>query len=281
MNSTARTAGDSADDAAGGAQQIKSVGKAIGILEAIAAGRTPPRITDLAAHLRMSVSSVSRLVATLREHGLVETDPVTGRCSIGLGAALLGNAAFGRRQLDQVARPWIMELSNQFDEYINLSRLYRGRVIYQRGTSSDGILRAGIHLGGVLPVHCTAPGKILIAWLPVEQITSILRAHGMEGYTANTITGVDAMLAELEQVRRTGFAYDNEELVYGLRGVGVAVRGADGRVIAALSTGVGGGRLHGEKQAAMEQALAYAARQISREMGYVAGASEDASGVAE
>src|SRR5690349_19693962 len=98
MKSMSRAAGDSADDA-GGAHQTKSVGKAIGILEAIAAGRMPPRITDLAAHLGMSVSSVSRLVATLREHGVVETDPATGRCSIGLGAALLGNAVFGRRQL--------------------------------------------------------------------------------------------------------------------------------------------------------------------------------------
>ena len=261
---------------AGGAQQIKSVHKAIGILEVLAASRAPLRITDLSKRLGMTPSSVSRLVSTLREHGLVETDDATGRCYVGLGVVVLGNAALGRRQLDQVAQPWMAEIATRFDEHVNLSRLHRGHVIYQRGARNDALLRAEVQLGAVLPVHCTAPGKALIAWLPADRIAAILRERGMERYTANTITTVDGMLRELEEVRRTGIAYDNEELSYGTRGVGVPIRGQGGTVLATLSIGAHADRLQGEKLVACEQALAFAAQHISREVGYTAAAAEGA-----
>lgn len=256
------------EEAAGGGRGIKSVHKAIDILDALAASRAPLRVTDLAEQLRMSPSSVSRLVATLRERGLVESDPVTGRCYVGLGAATLGNAALGRRQLDQVARPWIADLSTRFEEHVNLSRLYRGQVVYQRGAWADGLMRAGIQLGGVLPVHCTAPGKALIAWLPEREVAAILDQRGMEGFTANTITSTDAMLEELARVRRTGLAHDIEELAYGIVGVGAPIWSADRCVAASLSTGMPAARWLAEKQTAIEQAILYAAHQISREIGY-------------
>lgn len=266
-------AGDRRPDAqhaggTGGAQQIKSVHKAVGILEALAASRAPLRITDLAKQLNMTLSSVSRLVATLREHGLVETDEATGRCYVGLGMVVLGNAALGRRQLDQAAQPWMAEIAARFDEHVNLSRLHRGHVIYQRGTRNDALLRAEVQLGAILPVHCTAPGKALIAWLPAEQISALLRERGMERYTANTITTIDGMLRELEEIRRSGIAYDDEELSYGTRGVGVPIMGQSGTVLATLSIGAHADRLQGEKLVACEQALAFAAQHISREIGY-------------
>lgn len=258
-----------------GGQTIKSLRKGIDILEALAASRAPLRVADLAARLTMTPSSVSRLVATLREHGLVESEPGTGRLSIGLGAVVLGNAALGRRPLDQLARPWIMELSSQFEEHVNLSRLYRGQVIYQRGTWQDAMVRAGVQLGGIIPLHCTAPGKVLIAWLPPEEAEAALRGHGLPGYTANTITTVSGMHAELARVRASGLGYDNEELIYGLRGVGAPVRDSDGRVVAALSIGAPVERLHGEKLITVERALRFAAGQLSRDLGYPEGIHEE------
>lgn len=262
------------DEPAGGPQQIKSVHKAFDILEALAASRTPLRITDLAEQLRMTPSTVSRLVATLREHGLVETDPLTGRCTVGLGAVVLGNAALGRRPLDQITRPWIAQLSTQFSEYINISQLHRGKVVYQRGTWSDGMMRAGVRLSGILPVHSTSPGKVLIAWLPEAEIRSILHGTGMESFTANTITDIDAMLAHLAEVRRLGLAHDREEIAYNLIGAAAPIRGADGRVLASISTSMAAGRWQ-KKAIEVEQALIYAAAQISRDLGHVPAPQEN------
>lgn len=259
----------------GSGQTIKSLRKGIDILETLAASRTPQRMADLAARLSMTPSSVSRLVATLREHGLVESEPGTGRLYIGLGAMVLGNASLGRQQLDQLARPWIMELSSQFEEHINLSRLYRGQVIYQRGAWQDAMVRAGIQLGGIIPLHCTAPGKVLIAWLPPVEAETALRVRGLPGFTASTITTMAAMHEELARIRETELAYDNEELAYGLRGAGVPIRGADGRVVAALSIGAATDRLQGEKLVAVERALRFAAGQISRELGYAGGLNDN------
>ncbi len=261
-------------DTAGRGHQIKSLGKAIGVLDALAASRVPLRVTDLAQRLHLTPSTTSRLVATLREHGLVDQDEATGRCYIGLGMVVLGNAALGRRQIEQVSHPWMAELSGRLDEYVNLSRLHRGHVIYLRGTKSDAFLRAEVQLGAVLPVHCTAPGKALIAWLPRKQTIAILRERGMERFTANTITTIEGMLRELENVRRTGIAYDREEIAYGTRGVAAPIRDHTGAVIATLSIGAPAERLQGEKLVTCEQALVFAARAISREMGYLAPSRE-------
>lgn len=251
-------------------QRIKSLDKAVGVLEALAASRMPLRVTDLAQQLQLTPSTVSRMVATLRAHGLVEQEEATGRCYIGMGMVVLGNAALGRRHLDQVSRPWLSELFGRLDEHVNLSRLHRGHVIYLRGTRSDALLRAEVQMGAILPAHCTAPGKALIAWLPLEQVRAILRERGMERYTANTITTTADMLKELEDVRRTGVAYDREEIAYGTRGVAVPIRDHTGAVVATLSIGTRAERLQGEKLVTCEEALTFAARAISREMGYLA-----------
>lgn len=254
---------------AGSRQQIKSVKKAIAILRVLAESRNPLAIGELAAKLRMTPSTVSRMVATLVEEGLVEQERETGRCYLGLGLHILGNAALGKRELDRASYPWMLDLAERFNETVNLSKLHHGRVVYLRGTTSEELLRAEVQLGAVLPVHCTAPGKVLVAWRPEDEVVGILKVRGMERYTPNTITTVGAFLRELEEIRRTGIAYDNEELSVGLKGVGAPIRDHTGQVVAALSIGAPAYRLAGEKLVAVEEALREAADAISRTMGYL------------
>lgn len=249
-------------------QGIKSVRKACAILEALGETRRGMRISELAVRLQMTPSTVSRLVSTLEGSGLVDQDQETGRCYVGIGMALLGNAALGRRELDRVSHPVMAELASRFDENVNLSRLHRGRVLYLRGRSSEQLLRADIQLAAVLPVHASAPGKILLAWRTTDEVVAILKARGMDVYTGNTINSVDAFVQQLAEVRDTGMAMDEEELVYGLRGVATPIRDHFGNVVASLSTGASTERLKGEKLGALTQALTSGALEISRALGY-------------
>jgi DNA-binding transcriptional ArsR family regulator len=101
---------------------IKSVRKAMAILDALSNARRPLRVIDLSNQLKMSVSAVSRLVTTLSSGGLVYQDEDTDRCYLGLGLTVLGSDALGRRELDRIAMPVLDELAHRTSCYVSLSR---------------------------------------------------------------------------------------------------------------------------------------------------------------
>src|SRR5258707_3460356 len=111
---------------------IKSVRKAIDILDALSDARRALRVGEIASKLNMSVSAVSRLIATLSKGELVYQDEETGRCYLGLGLTVLGANALGRRAIDRIALPIMDELANRIRGYVSLSRLARGRVVLDR-----------------------------------------------------------------------------------------------------------------------------------------------------
>jgi len=245
---------------------IKSVGKALAILEELYASGRALRIGDLAARLDMSPSAVSRLITTLGTSRLVDQDEESGRCYLGMGLALLGHAALGRRELDRIALPVLADLSRRFPAYASLCRLYRDKVIMIRGRTSETLQRDS-SLMCVHPVHACASGKLLLAYLEPDKLTAVLEGHRMDPYTPRTITTVEALKEEFALVRRSGFAVDHEELLHDSRHVAAPIRDHTGTVIAALS--VGGRTVEVQEQfEALTEAAIVGVLAISRQLGY-------------
>jgi len=246
---------------------IRSVGKAMAILHVIGESPRPLRITDLAKRLHMSSSVVSRLVSTLAEGGLVEQEEDTGRCYLGFGLAVLGNAALGRRDLDRLALPIMTEISARFGTYAMLSRLHRGSVVTMLNRATESLQR-DVKLNCVMPIHASASGKVLAAWLEPEELDSALQCHPLDSFTPKTITSIEAFMAELEKVREQGFALDDQELMAGRAYVATPIRDHHGHVVAATSAGGLASQFHGEELAALTQALSQCSLEISRQLGY-------------
>ncbi|MFB9262189.1 IclR family transcriptional regulator [Bradyrhizobium erythrophlei] len=246
---------------------IKSVGKAIAVLQELYQAGRPLRIVDLAELLDTSSSTVSRLVSTLAAAGLVEQEPETGRCYLGLGLALLGNSALGRRELDLVALPAMAELSAEFKEYISLSRLHKWKVVIMRGRTLE-TLRRDITMVSVVPVHGSAPGKVLAAWQDARYVRQMLAENGMDAFTSRTITTVDAFMEELGRVRKAGFALDDEELIKGLRHVAAPIYDHRGQVVATISAGGSAHRVSGAQLEKLTAATIRCATDVSRLLGF-------------
>jgi DNA-binding IclR family transcriptional regulator len=251
-----------------GGQQIKSVAKACALLNILLSSQRPMRITDLASRLRSSPSGVSRLVSTLAANGMVEQDEETGRCYLGLGLALLGNAAVGRRDIDRIAHPVMAEIVTRLNEYISLGRLHRGKVVLVRSKNLHTLQR-DVDLMSVIPLHASAPGKMLAAWLSQDEVLAILKTHGMDPYTPRTITTVDAFMEELAKIRQAGFSLDDAELIHGLRHVACAIRDHNGVVVATISAGGRARDLVDDHLEEVVQAISHGALEISRQLGYV------------
>jgi IclR family acetate operon transcriptional repressor len=261
---SARASRASAPRGVGG---IKSINKAVAILRAIHAASRPLRVSELSKLLELSPSVVSRIVSTLSKGGLLDHDEETNRIQLGLGLAVLGHSALGRRKLDLIAIPVMAKLSEDFKEYISLSRLVEGRVVMVRGGPVE-VMHQDTFLTAVVPVHASAPGKLLAAWLSEERLVELLELRGMDAYTPRTMTSVRQFKDELRKIRRERFALDDEELVPGFRHVAAPVFDQGGNVVAALSAGGPKAKLCAEEIAKLRAALTTAGIQISRQLGY-------------
>ncbi len=253
---------------------IKSVRKAMDILDVLSDARRPLRISDISARLNMSVSAVSRLIATLSRRSLVHQDEETGRCYLGLGLSVLGANALGRRSLDRIAMPVMDELANRIRGYVSLGRLSRGRVVIVRAMPAP-LGQNGVNIVVVAPTHACAPGKVLCGGLSDEEIIAILTTQGTDPVTTHTITDPAKFVEAVEDARRYGYAIDNQESAYQTRHVACPILDHDGNVIATLSAGGPEADIPWEEVPSLIQALSHSCLRISRELGYLGEKSVD------
>lgn len=224
-------------------------------------------ISDLAKHLGLAKSTAHRLAATLVEEGMLEQNAQDGKYRLGLALFELGSLV--RRQMDVTAeaKPFLRALAANTGETLHLAVLDHQAVLYINIIESQRAIRMGYKIGTRAPLHCTAVGKVLIAFQPQEVIEAAI-AHGLPGRTPGTITNPGAFRLELAAVRARGYALEDEEIEAGLRSIAGAVRNYSGQVIAAI--GIAGPAHRMTKKVLLSYAsdLVGAADAVSQRLGY-------------
>jgi DNA-binding IclR family transcriptional regulator len=227
---------DSADIVAIGAQPnlVQSVDRALRLLDAVAeaapAGETA---AALATRCKLNRATAWRLLATLEAHGLVERDPSSNHYKVGLAASRL-SAAAGHDGLVRRARPILERVSRQTGETADLAVTGLHGVTYVGEVAPPSVLAIN-WLAREVPLHATSTGKAFLAWLPADEIRSMLEKP-LRRFTDTTITDSDALLEDLALTRQRGYAECAGELEPTLFGVSAPVLGAkDGRPVAVFS----------------------------------------------
>jgi IclR family KDG regulon transcriptional repressor len=213
--------------------RLSSVANSIRLLTSFSGQENELGITTLASRLRLAKSTVHRLAATLTSAGFLEQNSETGKYR--LGVALFELGALVRRRMDVAneARPKLRELLEKTGETVQLGIVDHYSVLYVYEMESPRAIRMAAAVGGRAPLHCTAVGKVLLAFQPADYMKQVIE-RGLTPYTAKTITKRDAVLGMLEEVRLREHAIDDEESEGGLRAVAAPVRNHSGAVIAAL-----------------------------------------------
>jgi IclR family KDG regulon transcriptional repressor len=213
--------------------RLSSVANSIRLLTSFSGQEDELGITTLAGRLRLAKSTVHRLAATLTSAGFLEQNSETGKYR--LGVALFELGALVRRRMDVAneARPKLRELLEKTGETVQLGIVDRYSVLYLYEMESPRAIRMAAAVGGRAPLHCTAVGKVLLAFQPLHYVKQVIE-RGLTAYTAKTITRRDAVLGMLEEVRLREHAVDDEESEGGLRAIAAPVRNHSGAVIAAL-----------------------------------------------
>jgi IclR family transcriptional regulator, KDG regulon repressor len=226
-------------------------------------------ISELTKTLTLPKSSTSALVSTLVEQGLLRRTS-TSRYKLGWRVIALSQVLLSTTDFRTEARPLMESLIARFGETVHLAALESGQVIYVdklQGTRAVQVSVTGV--GYRLPAHCSGVGKVILANLPWEEVQQILTHKGMPALTSKTITSLEALQEELQQVRAQGYAYDLEEGVEELCCVAAPIRDHSGEVVAAMSLSVPAYRFQQHKDQ-YRLAIVGVTRQVSENLGYIA-----------
>jgi DNA-binding IclR family transcriptional regulator len=222
-------------------------------------------VSEAAEAIGMPRSSTHALMKSLLETGLLSS-PGRGRYRLGWRIVELYEVI--RAGLDvRVAAAAVLErLNGETGETVNLAVLDRGDVFYLDKVASRLQLSVhGLRPGSRLEPHCNALGKALLAFISPVEASRIIRAKPLRQFTQHTITDPERLLVVLEEIRRTGVAYEDEEVVPDVACVACPVKDPYGAAIAAVSITVPAQRMRA-KRAELTRAVRAAAAEIGRRL---------------
>jgi DNA-binding IclR family transcriptional regulator len=211
-----------------------SVDNALRLLELIGEHQII-RVSEAAELLGVARSTAHRLLGALRRRGFVLQDKPNGAYRPGPVLNEIGLAAIGRIDIRLVARPVLEELSEQTQETVSLSLLEGRNVRFVDGVESPRSVRVGNRTGLVLPAHCTAAGKAILAALPRIELARRYSGRELVARTSASISSWEQLEDDLEHVRRRGYALNAEEGEEGICAVAAAVRDLTNAPLASLA----------------------------------------------
>lgn len=197
--------------------EIQSLARGLKILAIMADCENGIGITELADQLGVDKSTASRLVHTLLNNGFVQKARDGRSYTLGPMLVNLSRSVITRMPLRDSAQPFLKKLVEVSGECSHLAIYAQGKALYVDQMESPSTLRVNVEVGQLAPLHCTALGKVMLAFGKYPLPT------GLERHTAKTITDLPALEKELETVREKGYAIDDEEFDNDVRCISVPV----------------------------------------------------------
>lgn len=220
-------------------------------------------ITQASEELGVAPSTAHRLLNILRSHGFAFQDPRSRAYGAGRMMVDIGVGSLARIDLRAAARPEMERLRDELDETIHLIALEGGWTYVLDSIESRRRVRVSSRIGGSLPAHVTASGKVMLADLPPETVVELLGPDPLPARTGHTITTHRELRRELDRIRERGYAVNHAENEPDLTAVAVAIPRLDGGRRAALAAAGPSSRVDEAALERMLSAVRAAAERVS------------------
>ena len=202
---------------------IQVAGRLFGALEYLA-DHGNVSLAELAEALDLNKSTAHRVVSSLLYMGYVRQDPDTGNYGPSFKVVDLAGRVMGRVDVTDIVRPYLQKLMRRCGETVHFVEREEENCVYiDKVEAPQNQVRMVSHVGGVLPFYRSAVGKALAARMPEEEVRRLWDRCRIERTTPYTITNFEEFLEVLEEVRRKGYALDNEENETGVRCIAAAL----------------------------------------------------------
>ncbi len=209
--------------------ELGVTGKAFSILEVISLNPESTTMSEILRTTGMTKPTAHRIVNLLCDMGFLERDEFDRGFIEGDSLVSLAHRTLAAAAPRSLRHTILQSMSELVGETCNYGVLSGGEVIYLDRVEGKWPLGLRFDAGSRVPAHCTAIGKLMLSRLPESELTATIEAMPRPSYSANTITGADALKTALAEIKRDGIGTDNQEFMHGVVCVAVPVIGEAGR----------------------------------------------------
>jgi DNA-binding IclR family transcriptional regulator len=242
---------------------IQSVDRAIRVLTALQ-GTRRMSLSELAARLELAPSTAHGIVRSLVEHGMVVQERGSSRYQLGPAVLRLGNVYLDTLELRSKAIPWAEDLARRTGLAVRTGVLLIDDVVIIHHEPRPDGSRQMPEVGIVIPVHASALGKAMLAFLPEDE-KRVLTSGELRSMTGETISSPENLRDQLDQIRASGIAAERDEAVIGESSLASPVFDSYSEAVGAIGVVVpSGGDLDGQN---VSDLVRETARAVSRELG--------------
>jgi len=214
---------------------IASVIKAIDVINHIAQSEIELGVTEISEDLGMGVSATYHLLNTLRETGIIEQNDRTKKFKLSLKLWQIGMLAYGQNHISITLKPYLKKLREITGETANLTVLDKDHIVYIAQDESDKPIKMFTKTGASAPLHCTGAGKVLLAYQNEEKQNSIINQLELNKFTENTITDKNKLIKKLDEIKKQGYGFDEEERNVDVFCIGAPVFDINNDIMACVS----------------------------------------------
>ena len=250
------------------AENVQVIDRVFDILEFLSLSQNEKGPTEIAEAVGLSKSTVHRLLSSMHARGYVDKNEKEGTYYIGIKLVEIVSSHINSLELQTEARPILNELHDELGLIVHLGILDKHEVVYVEKMDIAPNLRRYAQIGLRVPAQCSSLGKCLLASMSGEEQERAMAHCRFEAYTDNTITDTVKLKEHLREVRRQGWAIDNEEYMDGRRCVGAPIYDYRGETIAAVSASGPISLLTDERIPEVTRRVQDAAATISRKLCY-------------
>ena len=248
--------------------RVQTVDRSVAILNGISSTPSGLTLSQLCSSLGLPKTSVYRVLQALLKHDLLRKDDLTKVYRLGPALLAIRTDALHQWDLFSIAAPHVRELADVANETTILTRLYHDRIICLDSVESARSFRYFVTPGKEIPLHCGACAKVILAFLPAEQISRMLGLSPLARFTPRTITDLTELLEHLKQVRGQGYAFCDGELEVGIRAIAAPIMRSGSPAVGSVAIVAPAERLDAEARERLLPALLETAQRICERMGY-------------
>ena len=253
---------------------ITSLQRGLKLLNLFAKAESGLTATQVAKLSALPTSTVHRFLVNLESGGFLNSTS-HGTFHLGMACFALGQAALGHLDIRRLSLPYLQELNQKTRETIHLTLLHDLSAVYVEKLDSPEPVRIYSRIGAAVPLHCTAVGKVMLAYMPPEDQAATLAKVDLKRATQNTISNLQELQNHLQRVRRNGYAWDLEENEVHIRCVAAPIWDHTGAVNASLSITGPVVRMPMARMRQLAPLVQQAGLKISRELGFQIAAAQN------
>ena len=214
---------------------MTSLARGLIVIQAFTQQNPQMTISQLSVRTGLSRAAVRRCLYTLTKLGFAGAEDGQ-RYALRPRMLSLSHTYTTSSALSTAAQPILERMSSAFRESFSVATLDGDEIVYiARTVVPSRVMAVDLHIGSRLPAYCTSMGRVLLAYLPPEQLEHYLARAELTAHTTRTITSPEKLRLALRTVRRLGYAVVDQELEVGLRSLAVPVYAPNGRVVATVN----------------------------------------------